>query len=156
MSAQYLNNTLEELKQYRHQESTKRNYHTIWKNLNNFVLRLDVMPPTWEKRVALYCGYLVDECGVQSSTLKSYVSAIKDTLLMDGYDWKDDKMLMSTLTKSCRMKNDKVRNRFPIQDGLLDILLYEIIQKYRESQPFLEIMYKNMFSMDVLWIIPYW
>ena len=106
------------------------------------------MPTTWEDRVALYCGHLVFDCNVQSATLKSYVSAIKDVLVNDGYPWKQDKMLMSMLISSCQIKNDRVRNRFPISDSLLDLLIFEIIKEYRENQPYLEIMYKNVF----LWL----
>ena len=54
-------------------------------------------------------------------------------------------MLISALAKSCRLENDKVLTRLPIQSGLLDLLLFEIERKYRLSQPYLELLYKNIF-----------
>ena len=147
ISTTHMRKILEELKNERHQKSTRDNYYTIWKNFNKYILRLDVMPKTWEERVALYCAYLVSEKKIKSSTLRSYISAIKDTLLMDGYEWKTDKLLISTLTQSCKAKNDKVTNRLPIQISLLEILLYEVERQYQDDQPYLDLLYKNIFSL---------
>ena len=49
--------------------------------------------------------------GMQSSTLKSYISAIRFILNLDGHQWSDDKALLLTLTKSCRYTNDKAKNK---------------------------------------------
>ena len=64
--------------------------------------------------------------GVQSSTLKSYFSAIKFVLRQDGYVWDDAKMLLNSLVSSCKLVNDRVKVRLPIQKGLLELLLFEI------------------------------
>ena len=132
----------------KHRASTQNNYHTIWSNFNKFLIKLDKMPKTWEDRVALYCTHLVKTVKVQSSTLKSYVSAIKDVLITDGYDWKFDKVLFSTITASCKSKNDRILNRFPIQVNFLEVFLCELERKFRElNQIYLEILYKNLFLL---------
>ena len=115
-------------------------YHKIWKKFNEFIIQLDRIPRTWEDRTALYCAYLICIRGLKSSTVRSYVSAIKAVLRKDGYEWSDDKVLLSTLTKSCKLKNDTVKTRLPIQQGLLDLILFDIRRKF-ETQPYLEAMY---------------
>ena len=73
----------------------------------------------------LFGTHLVKQ-GYQSSTIKSYFSAIKHVLKTDGYQWNDDKAMLSTITKSCRLINDCVMIRLPISRKLLDLLLYEM------------------------------
>ena len=68
-------------------------------------------------------GYKIDQ-GMQSSTVKSYVSAIKKTLIDDGYSWDDNKVLVSSLTKACRIINDRVMTRLPINCSLLEMMLF--------------------------------
>ena len=50
----YLTGVLENLKRRRHRKSTDDNYNSIWKNFNNFFIRLDDKPTRWEDRLALY------------------------------------------------------------------------------------------------------
>ena len=127
-------------------DSTRKTYHRIWTCFNKFLLRLDRKPEFWEDRVALFAAYLVEQ-GRQSATIKSYVSAIKNVLKTDGYEWDDSKVLLNCLTKACKLENDKVKTRLPIQVGLLDILLFEIDRIYH-NQEFLAIMYKAMFALS--------
>ena len=115
---------LESLKCNQHRTSTVKVYHAIWTKFNSFLIRLDRKPNTWEERVAMYCAYLVD-AGIQSSTLKSYVSAIKAVLKGDGYLWDDGKLILGAIIRGCRMKNDEIRIRLPIQIQLLEMLLFE-------------------------------
>ena len=124
-------------------ESTRQNYLTIWSGFNKFVIKLDKKPALWEDRICLYCAFLVDS-GVQSSTLKSYYSAIKAILREDGYTVNDDKVLLTSLARACRLINDKVRTRLPIRKQLLEMILFEIERKYSEKQPYLEILYKTI------------
>ena len=116
---------LENLKSTQTRESTGETYHSIWRQFNQFIIKLDKKPKTWEERVALYGAFLV-QTGIQSSTLKSYVSAIKCILRSDNYDWCDDRLSLTILTRACKLKNDRVRTRLPIQLGLLEILLHEM------------------------------
>ena len=85
----------------------QKTYLSIWQQFNKFVIKLDVKPNTWEERTALFLAYLVEN-GAQSSTLKSYISGTKRILIDDGYQWNDNVILFSTLTKSCRVINDRV------------------------------------------------
>ena len=86
-------------------ESTLKGYVNIWRSFNNFLMILDRRPPTWENRVCLYGAYLVDK-GSQSTTIKSYFSAIKAILRVNGYDLNIDNVILQTLTKSCKRIND--------------------------------------------------
>ena len=92
--------------------------------------------------------------GVKSTTLKSYFSAIKNVLLKDGYPWNDQKVLLNALVKGCKIKNDVIKTRLPIQKKLLELLLFETERhfggKHKNSQapqPYLEILYKAIFSI---------
>ena len=122
------------------------NYFGVWRQFNKFLIRLDVRPPKWEDRAILFCGYLV-ESGYQSSTIKSYMSAIKAVLIDDGYPWNNDLAVISSLTRACRLVNNKVKCRLPIQCGLLEILLFEIQRLCGNDQPYLEILYKTIFAI---------
>ena len=87
--------------------------------------------------------------GIQSSTLRSYFSTIKHILKQDGYEWNDKKMLLNTLVKGCKLENDRVKIRLPIQKGLLEMLLFEVQRYYseRRTQLYLDSMYKAMFCL---------
>ena len=136
---------LEKLKNCGNRETTKSNYLSIWRHFNKFILRLDRRPDSWEERVSLFCAFLINE-GRQSSTIKSYVSAIKYILVNDGYTWDNTKILLTTLAKSCRLINDRVNVRLPIRMGLLEMIMSEMEKLYK-NQYYLEIMYKAMFIL---------
>ena len=146
-STTYLEGLLEELKHGAHQGSTKANYYGIWKKFNEFLIKLDKMPKTWEDRLSLYCAYLITVKKRKSSTVKSYISGIKYILRSDGYEWDEGKMLLNTITKSCKLKNDKLKVRLPIQKGLLELILFRIQRKF-ETQPYLEAMYVTAFLLQ--------
>ena len=111
------------------------------------MIKLDKKPNSWEEKTALFLAYLVEQ-GIQSSTLRSYVSAIKRTLIDDGYQWNNNLILLSTLTRGCKLINDTIRIRFPIQCGLLELILFEIRRKYdHESQPYLLILFQSLFAL---------
>ena len=136
---------LDKLKTEQYEKSTKDNYYKIWRKFNEFVVKLDQIPKTWEERFMLYCTYMVKIKGLQSSTIKSYKSAIKAVLTNDGYNWKDEDVLMASLTRHCKLKNDKVLNRFPIRRPLLELMLYELGRHY-DAQPYLLILYRAVFT----------
>ena len=137
---------LESLKNKQNWESTSKNYFSIWRQFNKFVIKLDIKPMSWEDRMSLFVVYLIEHRGMQSSTIHSYVSAIKSTLINDGYDWQDQKILLTSLTKACRLVNNRVITRMPIQCGLLEVLLFELERIYA-NQPYLEIMYKSLLAL---------
>ena len=126
-------------------DSTAKNYYGIWKKFNCFVVKLDRKPKSWERKVALYGAYLVDN-GIQSSTIKSYFSAIKK-ILWEGlsYEFNDSHMLLASIAKACRIKNDKVYTRLPILVGMLDLILNQIGKMF-ENQVYLKTLYRTIFS----------
>ena len=128
-------------------QTTRKTYHSVWTKFNKFLLRLDVMPSTWERRVAVYCAYLIDQ-GLQSSTLKSYVSAIKSVLKSIQYPWQDSKLYMEALTRICSSENDIVTTRLAIGKNLLNLIIYELIRMFEQNnQPYLLELYKMIFLL---------
>ena len=145
ISAHSMNLILERLKANSCRKSTNQSYLGTWRRFNQFLLKLDWKPPSWEERVSLFVAYLVDK-GIQSATVKSYVSAIKKTLITDGYQWDDTKILLSTLTGACKLINDRVFTRLPIQIGLLELLLFEINRKFI-GQRYIICLYQALFAI---------
>ena len=145
-SSDYLYGLLDRLNYESRQKSTRKNYHQVWTNFNKFLIKLDKVPQKWEQRLVLYCTHLTFVKRLKSATVKSYASAVKATLTDDGYLWDDKLLLMSTFTKVCKLKNDVVQFRLPIQRSLLEQIFYELERKY-EGQPYLEILYKVAFSL---------
>ena len=148
VSTSHLQGILDRLLRHQNRSSTCKTYLRIWRNFNKFVISLDVKPKSWEDRVILFVSHLIDK-GLQSSSVKSYVSAIKRVLIDDGCPWQDQKAILSALTKSCRMINDRVMTRLPITCGLLELILFEVQRRYRvvSNQPYLEIMYKALLAL---------
>ena len=136
---------MDKLQLQQRRSSTARNYFTIWRAFNNFLVRLDRLPKFWEDRVALYCMYLT-EAGAQSQTIKSYISAIKSILKDDKYKWKEERVILSTLTRACKMINDTVRTILPIYCSLLETILFEVECHFKE-QPYLSVLYKSLFAL---------
>ena len=138
---------VEKLMWQQNRESTAKTYLSIWHNFNDFLLKLDFMPASWENRTTLFIAYLVDN-GYQSSTVKSYVSAIKKMVISDGYKWKDDEVLLSSLVRACKLKNDIMKIRLPIHCSLLEMILFEVQRFYKKKmQPYLETLYKAIFAL---------
>ena len=130
ISTKEMMSILDKLKGQQNRESTAQTYHTVWQQFNSFLIKLDNKPPLWEDRAALYGAFLVNN-GVQSCTLKSYISAIKTVLKADD------------------IKNDIVHTQFPIRIGLLELLLGEIHRIFNESnpQPYLIILYQSILCL---------
>ena len=147
ISTDYIANLLDQLSNQHVRQSTKENYLVIWRAFNKFLVRLDkqLFQQFSEERAAFFGAFLTDQ-GVQSSTLKSYFSAIKFMVKLSGYDWDDNRVVISTLVKSCRLKNDQVLTRLPIQHKLLEALLFELERMF-ENQWYLQVMYKALFMM---------
>ena len=116
--------------------------------LNRFIISLDYrVNLSWEEKTTLFGAYLVDG-GIQSSMLKSYFSAIKHVLRLDGYQWDNNKVLLNSLVRGCKLENDRVKIRLPIQKGLLEMLLFEVDRHFLDNpQPYLVMLYQAMFSL---------
>ena len=124
----------------------KRNYYAVWKLFNKFFIRLDKKPSRWEDRLSLFVGHLVHH-KYQSSTVKSYISAIKAVLWMNNIKITEDQYLLASLTRACRLWNDKIRTRLPIQWGLLGIILWKTNTYFlNKGQPYLALLYQTIFS----------
>ena len=135
---------LEDLQNNHTRNSTTQNYLSIWRHFNKFLIRLDTNIKTcWEDKAALFGAHLADK-GIKSTTLRSYFSAIKNILKRDGYPWDNKKVLLSTLIKGCKLKNDTVTVRMPIQRKLLEMLIFEM-QKMFKIQPYLNTMYTALY-----------
>ena len=120
-------------------------YYSVWKQFNEFFIKLDIKPKTWEERLTLFVGYLVEQ-RKKSTTIKSYISAIKAVLREDCVEIFEDRYLLTSLTKACKYKNDHVRIRLPIQKEMLQILLNQVTTYYGNTQPYLTVLYRAIFA----------
>ena len=148
ISRKHIELALQKLKASQTRASTTKNYHAIWRIFNNFLIRLvdkNKSRLTWEQKVVLFGTYMVEQ-GAQSQTIKSYFSAIKHILKTDGYPWDESSAMLSIITRSCRIVNDRLKIRLPIRVRLLEQLLFEMDRKYG-NQLYLNILYKAMFSI---------
>ena len=136
---------IDSLKSKTVRSSTSKNYLAIWRQFNKFIIRLDKRPQMWEERTSLLCAYLIND-GAKSQTIKSYISAIKKVLIIDGYEWNQNKVVFQSLIQACKLVNDSVMLRLPISGNLLELILFET-QWYFHNQPYLDLLYKSIFMM---------
>ena len=137
---------IENLRTKANRSSTRRNYYSVWRTFNHFYLRLDVKPDSWEERLILFVGHLVNE-KKKGGTIRSYICAIKYVLREDGVILNEDKYLLMALTKACRLVNNQVKTRLPIQKGMLALLVKEVGKMFEEkNQPYLSILYRTLFA----------
>ena len=138
---------VEKLKSQQTRSSTARTYLSVWRQFNRFLVDLDEMPSSWENRTILFVAYLIEK-GMQSSTVKSYVSAIKRNLIDDNYKWDEGVVLINSLARACKLKNDSLCTRLPIQCGFLEVILFEVQRHFRVlNQPYLECLYMALFAI---------
>ena len=145
LSTAEIEHIVECLKSQRCRDSTRKTYHRIWRIFALFYAKLDVKPTLWSDRIVLFTAFLIDN-QLQSSTVKSYISAIRGVLAEDGIVVDTDAFLLTSLTSACRLINDQVIHRFPIYKELLHEILKEIDTYYGElQQQYLATMYKAIF-----------
>ena len=83
----------------------------------------------------------------QSATIKSYISAIKAVLADNSIKINQDEFLLSSLTRACKIHNDRITTKFPIYRELMAIILAEIKKTYSAcNQPYLSLLYRTLFS----------
>ena len=108
---------------------------------NKFFIHLDKKPESWEQRPILHVTYLI-ELGRTSATIKSYISAIKAILKMEGIFLNSDVFTLTTLVRACRLKNDFLQIRLPIQKLLIHMILDEVYNSFtKRSQIYLRKLY---------------
>ena len=145
LSTAKISEFVESLRNQRNRSSTRENYYRVWKGFNKFFINLDQKPEFWEDKLTLFVGYLISK-NRQSSTIKSYISAIKSVLLENRIKISEDKFLLSSLVRACRLKNDRVGQRFPIERPLLETLVREIKDKCKRlGQLYLSVLYQALF-----------
>ena len=106
---------------------------------------MDNKPTEWEDRIVLFAAFLIDN-NLRSSTVKSYVSALKGILTEVEVEVQYDSFLLSLLTRACKLKNDVVITRLPIHKDLLHLLLNKIESYFADkNQHYLELLYKAIF-----------
>ena len=131
------------------------NYCGIWKNFNQFYLKLDVKPDNWEDRLTLYIGYLISK-NRKSTTIKSYISAIKAILLEVDVELSENCILLASLMKACKLINDQVQAKLPITKGFLNMLIDKVDVVFRGNpQPYLIALHKAILStayFGLFWI----
>ena len=139
---------VDDLLAVQHRDSTSRMYLSIWRQFNKFIITLDIKPPTWEGRAILFLAFLVER-GMQSATVRSYLSAIKSTLLKINYEWNQNTALLGALIRACKLKNDRVKTRLPIHCRLLELILFEVQRRFSlSSQHYLELLYKSLYILS--------
>ena len=79
--------------------------------------------------MTLFVGHLV-ETNHQSTTVKSYISAIRAVLREVKVNLMEDQYLITALTKTCHLKNDTIYIRLPIQK----VMLIELMDKTNEMK----------------------
>ena len=143
LSSEAMQNIVDQLECQCHCASTTVNYKSVWQSFNKFFLRLDVKPVKWENRLTLFVGYLISE-NKKSSTIRSYISAIRAMLQNGGYILNEDKVLLNSLTGACKLNNDHLKTRFPIKRGLLYMIMDQIRHIF-DRQPYLSWLYQVIF-----------
>ena len=134
---------IEQLQSEKHRDTTKRNYLAVWRIFNDFIVRLDRKPVNWADRITLFVGHLVNT-NKKSSTIRSYISAIKGVLSYIGIEVNENKVLISSLTRACRLKNDKLNSKIPIRKNFLHVLISKTEEIFSSPQPYLVILYQAM------------
>ena len=96
----------------------------------------------------LFVGHLINE-NKQSLTTKSYLSAIRAVLKQDHIKLQEDEFLGSSLTHTCRLQNDRLKLRLPIQKGMLGIIVRQVgyIFEVKQNQPYLSLLYQTLFTV---------
>ena len=136
---------VERLKSQHHRDSTRKLYHQVWKQFSSFYLRLDVKPATWEDRITLFTAYLINN-KLKSTTIRSYISALKSVLHEDGRKINKDSLTISALMRACKIRNDKPVFRFPIYKQLLKLIIDELCTwSAEEKQHYLFNLYAALF-----------
>ena len=147
ISASEIQSLVDKLRNQGNRSSTRQNYYGIWRNFNEFFIKLDHKPASWEERLTLFVGHLINN-SIKSNTIKCYISAIKSVLREDGVELNEDRSLLSALKKACRYHNNRtVKTCMPIQKNLLNQLIYQIDYSLEENegQTYLAKLYKAMF-----------
>ena len=101
---------VEQFRHKKHRNSTVANYYAIWKKFNQFFIKLDDKPATWEDRIVLFMGFLIND-NKKSTTIKCYISAITAILQYVNIRLNLDEALLASLTRACCLNNETIKTR---------------------------------------------
>ena len=124
ISTEAIKNIVEKLKLQRCKDSMHRTYWCIWQ--------------------MHFTGFLIEN-RLQSATVKSYLSTIRAVLWENNIKLNEDLFLLSSLTRACKLRNDRVLTRLPIQKDLLNLIIKKC-QEHFDSQYYLKNLYCALFS----------
>ena len=145
ISMQEMFRIIDRLKHECHRSSTRDTYYRIWKIFCQFYLKLDIKPSSWEDRLVLFTGFLIDS-KLKSTSVRSYISAIRSILWEDNIPLNEDTSLIKALTCACKLQNDRIVHRMPILKGVLKLVIDQVHNKFgRNNQPYLTILYSTVF-----------
>ena len=114
--------------------------------MNKFFLHLDNKSQLWEDRLTPYIGYVINnKC--KSTTIRSYICAIKTVLKAEGIKITEDTYALGSLIKACRYKNDTIQIRLPIHKYMVNMLIEESFKHFLGiDQSYLATLYATIFS----------
>ena len=136
---------VDNFKSKRIRKTTRKNYYSVWRSFNNFYLKLDVKPNNWEDHLTLFVAYLI-KSNHQSQTIRSYICAVKAILKLENITIKEDKYLLSSLVRACKLENDQITLHLPIQKKMLHEILKSTSKHFRDQgQCYLEKLYSMIF-----------
>ena len=145
ISTQQVMNFMKSLKMKQNKDLTMENYIVVWRLFNKFLVKLDELPEDWEERASLFYGYLIHQKR-KSTTIRSCLSAIKEILKLDNYEWNDNKVLLGSVIWAGRITNDRIKLKFPIHWKVLELIIFEI-NKIFQDQPYLCCLYKAIMAI---------
>ena len=94
--------------------------------------------------MVLFVAFLIEN-DIKSSTIKSYLSAIRAILWENDIKLNEDMVLLGSLTRACKLKNDVIEARLPITNKLLSVLIKKC-SEFFSDQPYLKTPYKALLS----------
>ena len=132
ISTVVIQNIVDRLQMQRYRDSTRNTYYRVWRLFNEFFIRLDDKPQHWEDRMVLFTGFLISN-NLKSTSIRSYLSAIKGVLAENLITMNEDRFLPNSLTRACKIKNDTLVTRIPIRRDLVNLLLTEADKHLHKS-----------------------
>ena len=149
ISGSAIRNIVDRLSLEKHCNSTEATYYRVWKLFNQFFLCLDSKPCEWEDRLVLFTGFLVEN-KLKSSTVKSYISAIKSVLQQLGEKISENNYLLKSLTQACRLRNNTIVNRLPISRQVLRLILNSLLKLFENPALSAELVFFTVLCIILL------
>lgn len=90
----------------------------------------------------LYAAALVED-GKAPATIKTYISGIRQVLLLDGVKFSDRSFELKAIIRASKLVNNRINVRMPITKPILTAVLKQLDIRY-DQQPYLLAMYRAM------------